>query len=357
VTLQFEAARVACPLAAPFRIARGETTTAEGVVVRVRERDRGATDGETTGVGAALPSRRYGETPATVEAVLGDLASAVADHDPRDRVGVDRALADAVTGHPAARAAVSTAVHDLVARRLELSLARLFGLDPAGAPRSSYSLGIADPETAAERAREAVAAGHRVLKLKVGDDRDRERVERVRAAAPEARLRVDANEAWRPRVAVERCRALAAFDVEFVEQPVPADDREGLRRVYERSPVPVAVDEAVRGPADVPGVADRADVVVAKVEKCGGPRRALRTVEAAQDHGLSAMVGCMVGTAAGVAASAAVAPAAEFADVDGSLLLATDPYDGPVREDGRVVLDERPGTEAVAVDPPAFDAV
>jgi L-alanine-DL-glutamate epimerase-like enolase superfamily enzyme len=329
--------RLSMALETPFGIARGTTRTAENVLVEL------AADGET-GLGAAAPSRHYGETAATVEAVLPDLLAAVEDRDPLATRAVERALAETVRGNPAARAGVSIAVHDLAARRLDVPLYRLFGLDPATAtvPRSSFTVGTAAPEEMADRAAAAVAAGVTVLKVKLRGDRavDERAMAAVREAAPEATVRVDANEAFTPRAAVRVAETAAEYGVEFLEQPVPAEDPEGLGFVYEHAPLPVAADESCLVASDVARVADRADVVVLKLMKTGGPVAARDAVAAARAHGLEVMLGCMVESAAAIAAAAHLAPLVEYADLDGSLLLADgeDPVDGVVEADGSIDL-------------------
>jgi len=329
--------RLSMELDAPFGIARGTTRTVENVLVEL------AADGET-GVGVAAPSRHYGETADTVAAVLPDLLAAVADRDPLALRAVESDLAGVVRGNPAARAGVSIAAADLAARRLDVPLYRLFGADPATAevPRSSFTVGVADPEEMARRGAAAVDAGVTVLKVKLRGDRavDERAVAAVREAAPEARLRVDANEAFGPREAVTTAEAIAAHGVEFVEQPVPAENPTGLAFVHEHAPLPVAVDESCLVASDVPRVADRADVVVLKLMKTGGPMAALDAIAAARAHGLEVMLGCMVESAASIAAAAHLAPLVDYADLDGSLLLADgeDPFDGVVREDGAIEL-------------------
>jgi L-alanine-DL-glutamate epimerase-like enolase superfamily enzyme len=157
---------------------------------------------------------------------------------------------------------------------------------------------------------------------------------------------VDANEAWTPKEAVRKTDWLADRNVEFVEQPVAASDPDGLRDVYERSPLPIAVDESCVDPGDVPAVADRADVVTCKLMKCGGLVAARDLFAAARAHGLETMLGCMVETNAAIAAGAHLAPLCDHVDLDGSLLLDADPYDGPVREGGAIAFDGAPGTGA-----------
>jgi L-alanine-DL-glutamate epimerase-like enolase superfamily enzyme len=194
-----------------------------------------------------------------------------------------------------------------------------------------------------------VDRGHGVLKLKLGTDRDRARVEAVREAAPDARVRVDANEAWTPREAVRKSEWLADAGVEFLEQPVPAETPEGLGFVRDHGALPVAADESCRTLADVPGLVGQADILTLKLMKCGGVREARRTVAAARAHGFEVMLGCMVESAASIAAGCHLAPLFDHVDLDGSLLLAdgVDPYEALDLSDGRIDLpDDSPGTGA-----------
>jgi L-alanine-DL-glutamate epimerase-like enolase superfamily enzyme len=332
VTLSTAFERVSLPLADRFAIARGTTETATNVVVRI-------SDGDGTGVGAAAPAEYYGETPESVETVLPDLLSAVeAVGDPHAQQTIERRLRGRAPDEAAARAAVSAAVHDLAARSEGEPLYRRWGHDTGSAPPTSYTIGIDEPARMAEKAAEARAAGYPVLKVKVGTGDDRGRIEAVREAAPEARLRVDANGAWEASEAVGNSRWLADYGVEFVEQPVPAGDRSGLGRVTEEGALPVAADESCVTAADVPGVADAVDIVVVKLMKCGGLRPAARQIAAAQAHGLEVMLGCMVESNAAIAPACHLAPLVTYADLDGALLLAEDPYEGVPVTGGRIDL-------------------
>ena len=343
MSLETEFERVSLSLEHPFTISRGSQTEAENVIVRI------ADEAGMTGVGGAAPSARYGETAATVEAVLPELLSVVeAVGDPHAIHEIESRMASAVGDNPAARAAVSIAVHDLAAKRLGVPLYRLWGLDPSAAPKTSYTVGLAETERVREKAAAAVAAGYPILKIKLGTDRDRELIDAVREAAPGARLRVDANEAWTPREAVEKSEWLADRDVEFVEQPVPAEDPEGLRFVYERSALPIAADESCVTLSDVPAIADRCDIANLKLMKTGGLPEARRLIAAARAHGLEVMCGCMIESNASIAAAAGLAPLLDYADLDGSLLLAEDPFDGIDMGGGAVRLESqrRAGTGA-----------
>ena len=336
MTLETEFERVSLPLENPFTIARGTQTEAENVIVRISD------EGGMTGVGAAAPSTHYGETAGTVEAVLPALLDAVERvGDPHGLHEIESELATVVNDNPAARAAVSIALHDLAAKRLGVPLHRLWGLDPAAAPATSYTIGLDETDRVREKAAAAVEAGYPVLKIKLGTDRDRELIDAVRAAAPDARLRVDANEAWTPREAVDKSEWLADRDVEFVEQPVSAGDPEGLRFVYERSALPIAADESCVTLSDIPAIADRCDIANLKLMKTGGLLEARRLIAAARAHGLEVMCGCMIESNASIAAAAQLAPLLDYADLDGSLLLAEDPYDGVELTGGEIRLGDR----------------
>ncbi len=343
VSLQTSFKRITLELDRPFEIARGTTTTTENVIVRVG-------DGTETGVGAAAPSAHYGETSDTVCAVLPELLDAVESvGDPHALGEIERRLRERVARNPAARTAVSIAVHDLAAKRLAVPLYRLWGLSPERAPKTSYTVGLDDTGVMREKATAAVEAGYDVLKTKLGTDRDREIVAAVREAAPDARIRVDANEAWTPREAVAKSEWLAGFGVEFLEQPVPAGNAEGERFVYDHAAVPIAADESVIDASDVPAVANRCDIVNLKLMKCGGLRAAKRAIHTARAHGLEVMLGCMIETNAAIAAGCQLAPLLDYADLDGSLLLDEDPFDGVPLPDGEIDLAaaDRNGTGAV----------
>ena len=342
LTTEFERRDLA--LSDAFTISRGTREHTEVAFVRVTD------DGGRTGVGAATPTAHYGSTPATLEAVLPDLLAAVERvGDPHALGEIEREMDATVRETPAARTAVSIAVHDLAAKRLGVPLYRLWGLAPERSPPTSFTIGISDPETMADRAAAAVEGGHGVLKLKLGTDRDRERVAAVREVAPDVRIRVDANEAWAPREAVRNSEWLADADVEFLEQPVPAADPEGLKFVYEHGALPIAADESCRTLPDIPQIADRADIANLKLMKCGGLREAKRMIATARAHGLEVMLGCMLESSASIAAACHLAPLLDYADLDGSLLLAddADPYEALDLSDGRIELtDDRPGTGA-----------
>ncbi|WP_435197078.1 dipeptide epimerase [Natronomonas sp. EA1] len=323
----------------PFTIARGTQETVENVVVRIED------DGEV-GLGAAAPSTHYGETADTVEAVLPRLFEALDRLDsPLEFERAHAEMAHVINDNPAAKAAVDIALHDLAAKQLGVPGYRLLGLDPAETVTSSFTVGLADTPAMRRKAEDAVAAGYDTLKVKLGTGHDLKIMDAIRTAAPDATVRVDANEAWSPREAVSKIEALVAYDVEFVEQPVAAENHEGCKYVYERAALPIAADESCLTATDIPRVAEMADIANAKLMKTGGVRPAVKLLHTAKAHGLETMLGCMIETNLAIAAGVHLSPLLDYADLDGSLLLADDPYGGPTFEGGHIDLTDvtRPG--------------
>ncbi|HVG95299.1 MAG TPA: dipeptide epimerase [Chloroflexota bacterium] len=323
-------------------MSRGTRRVAENVLVRLTWE---SPDGRTlVGLGEAAPYAYYGELRGTVDACLEAFSPLLGD-DPFALDAVLDALEARLSHNPAARAAVDIALHDLVGKALDRPLWQLWGLDPRRGPLTSYTIGLDEPERMAAKAR--AAADFPIIKIKVGTGRDAERVRAVRDAVPEAQLVVDANGAWTPPQAVRTIRELAPFGLGFVEQPVPGGDLEGLRYVRERSDVPLIADESCVTADDVPRLAGRVDGVNVKLMKCGGLRAARRVIEVARAHRLTVMCGCLIESSLSISAASHLLPLLDFADLDGNLLLASDPFRGVTCAAGRLTLPTGPGLGVV----------
>lgn len=315
----------------PFIIARGGSSEYRTVWVRVSDGDG------VEGWGEAAPSRFYGETPETVVAALGHLAPVVERADAWSLEAMESEMNTAIGRNGSAKSALSAALHDLAAKRLGIPLWKLWGLDPAKCPISSFTIGIA-PDDVTLRARVKEAAQYPVLKVKLGTDRDEEIIRSVRSAAPEKILRVDANAAWTPKRALRMIDLCRELGVEFVEQPLPAHDLEGLRFVRDRASLPIVADESCIVATDIPKLAGVVDGINIKLSKCGGLREALKMIATARAHGMLVMCGCMIETTLGIAAAAHFAPLLDCADLDGAALLSDDPFSGPGISGGAIVL-------------------
>lgn len=320
----------------PFIIARGGTSEHRVVWVKLRDNDG------MEGWGEAAPSKFYGETADSVMAAVQSFAPLLQNANAWSLEAIEHTLELALRWNASARCAVSAALHDLHGKRLGVPLWKLWGLDPAAAPQSSFTIGMApDDETLRARVREA--AGYPVLKVKLGTPRDAETLRIVRKEAPNAILRVDANASWNPKLAVQMLDTLVQCGVEMLEQPVPAHDIAGLKFIRDRSPIPVIADESCLVATDIPRLADAVDGVNIKLAKCGSLREAMRMIAVARAHSLKVMCGCMIETTLGIAAAAQFSPLLDYADLDGAALLADDPFAGPAIPGGVITLGDAPG--------------
>jgi L-alanine-DL-glutamate epimerase-like enolase superfamily enzyme len=156
-------------------------------------------------------------------------------------------------------------------------------------------------------------------------------------------IRVDANEAWTPEQAVTNLNALARFEIEFCEQPIPAGSPAKLRWIRERSPIPIVTDEDSKDARDLPALYGCVDGINVKLVKCGGIRGALNMIHTARALGFKIMLGCMIETQILTAAAAHLSPLVDWADLDGPFLTADDPFTGVTYADGKIVLPDGPG--------------
>ena len=240
------------------------------------------------------------------------------------------------------KAAISAAAHDLVGKRLDVPVYRLWGLDAEKAPLSSFTIGIpASEKELVQRVEEADQ--YPVLKVKLGSDRDADIIRAVRRTAPTKTLRVDANAAWTAKHALRMIEMLAEYRIEFVEQPLPAHDLDGLRFVRERSPLPIIADESCIVSTDIPKLAGVVDGINIKLSKCGGLREALRMIATARALDMTVMAGCMIESSLGISTAAHFSSLLDHADFDGAALLADDPYEGATIARGQIRIPDAPG--------------
>lgn len=323
------------PLRDPFGISRRTTTVARNVLVQVEWEG-------LTGLGESGPNAYYGESQDSVLAWLPRLAEALPDEPLAIRRAVE-ALEHAAHANPAARAGLELALWDLLGKRHDAPIWRLWGLE-GPVPLSSYTIGIDTPERMAEKA--SAARGFPLLKVKVGTSNDEANLRAVRGVRPDAAIQVDANGAWSGKEAVAALTLLEPFGLELIEQPVRANDLDGLALVTRETRLPVYADEGCVTAADVPRVAGRCDGIVVKLQKTGGLVRALEQIHTARAHGLKVMLGCMVESGLGISAAAQLAPLCDTLDLDGNLLLAADPFDGAAAHRGQIELPMGPGLGA-----------
>ena len=336
------------PLRHPFVTATRRTEAVEYVVAQVE------LAGGVVGQGSAAETVAVtGEDARSILTALdGPLRGAL--EGARGTVGeLSARIAAALPGATSAKAALEVALHDAWARAADRPLVELLGGRVGEVMRNDMTVSLEEPATMAQRAREAVAAGHEILKIKLGHDidEDRARLAAVAEAAPAARLRLDANQGWLPEQAIEIISGFEAdgLPVELVEQPVAAGDVEGLARVTAAVSLPIMADEAVWSAADAHRLieARACDLLNIKLAKTGGLRGAIEVADAARLAGIDCMLGAMMEPRISITAAAHLAlahPAVTMIDLDPPAWFTTAlPRGGIVQERGVLRLSGGPG--------------
>jgi L-alanine-DL-glutamate epimerase-like enolase superfamily enzyme len=306
------------PISGTFAISRGAKTQATVVVAEL-------SDGRLTGRGECVPYARYGESPESVFERIEGLRDTMA-------AGLTRADLQSVLPAGAARNALDCAFWDFEAKRAGRRVHDLARL-PAPKPLvTAFTISIGTPDAMAAATR---AAAHRpLLKVKLGQAGDAERIAAVRAAAPKAELIVDANEGWNPENLAANLAACAGAGVTLVEQPLPDGADELLREIAR--PIPVCADESAHDRNSLEALAGKYDAVNIKLDKTGGLTEALAMAGDAKRRNFAIMAGCMVSTSLSMAPAHLIGQVARVVDLDGPLLLAND-RSGGLRYDGSLV--------------------
>ena len=323
----------------PFRISRETQRERDVIIVE-------ATWEGITGYGEASPSPYYGEDAESVLSAV-EKARKRFQGDPerlRERIAAGD-LRKQLDRHASLRAAIDTALWDIVGKREKKPVYELLGLDPTRTPATSFTIGIDAPDTVDVKVDEA--APYRILKMKMGLPGDMALLDRVLARSGKT-IRVDANEGWDIETALQMCGELEKKGIEFIEQPIHHENQEDLRTLKRLSPIPIILDESVRTLDDVVRCRDQGHGINIKLMKCGGITPALSMIDEARRANLKVMLGCMIETSLGTTAAAHLAALADWLDLDAPLLISNDPFDG-VRfgPSGQVSLPDRPGIGAV----------
>lgn len=310
------------PISGRFTISRGAKTEASVVLAEIR-------DGDIAGYGESVPYARYGESVDGVAATIQGMSQAIDEG--MNRSGLQHKLPPG-----AARNALDCALWDLAAKRAGCRAWELAGISPPQAVTTAYTISLDTPEAMAAAAR---AVAYPLLKLKLGAPGDARRLQEVRAARPDARLIVDANEGWQAGNLAANFKACAECHVELIEQPLPAANDSALLDI--KHPVPVCADESAHDRASLKALKGKYDAVNIKLDKTGGLTEALALTDEAARQGFIIMLGSMVSTSLGVAPALLLAARARFVDLDGPLLLARDRR-RKLRYEGAVVFPPAP---------------
>jgi L-alanine-DL-glutamate epimerase-like enolase superfamily enzyme len=244
-------------------------------------------------------------------------------------------------GNYAAKASVDIALHDLAGKLMKQPWYKIWGLDPARTPNTSFTIGIDKPDVVKQKTIEAKP--FKILKVKLGQNNDKEMIETVRSVT-NVPICVDVNQGWTDRQkALEMVQWLKEKNVVFVEQPMPKALRNDIAWLTAHSPLPIIADEALQTIADFKDIQGVYSGINIKLMKCGGMRAAFTLMEMARSVKMKTMIGCMTETSCAVTAAAQLSPLADWADLDGNILIDNDVYEGIKIVDGKVILPDDPG--------------
>jgi L-Ala-D/L-Glu epimerase len=244
-------------------------------------------------------------------------------------------------GNYAAKASVDIALHDLIGKILKQPWHKLWGLNPIKTPNTSFTIGMDTPEVVKVKVREAEV--YKLLKVKLGRDNDKEMIRTIRSVTNKP-ICVDVNQGWKDRnMALDMIHWLASQGVVFVEQPMSKHSVDDMAWLTENSPLPIMADEAVQTISDVIAAHKVYSGINIKLMKCGGMRNAHKMATIAKVLGMKVMIGCMTETSCAISAAAQLSPMADWADLDGNLLISNDIYEGVQIVEGKVTLSELPG--------------
>lgn len=319
-----------------FTIASGSRSTTPVVLVRLDYEG-------VSGYGEASMPPYLGESHESVMAFLSK-ADLSAFDDPFQTEAMLEYIDGLSERDTAAKAAVDIALHDLLGKLMGQPWHRIWGYNPADAPYTSFTIGIDTAEVVRQKVAEA--APYQILKVKLGLDTDKMMIETIREVTDKP-LCADINQGWKDRhTALEMAHWLAERGVVFLEQPMPKTQLDDNAWLTERSPIPTVADEAVQRLADVRSAWGAYHGINIKLMKCTGMREARQMAELARALEMKVMLGCMTETSCAISAAAQLAPAVDWADLDGALLIGNDPFQGMEVVDGRTVLPAAPGIGA-----------
>jgi L-alanine-DL-glutamate epimerase-like enolase superfamily enzyme len=293
-----------------------------------------------TGFGEASMPPYLGESQASVTSFLSKV-NLEQFSDPFLKEDILAYVDGIMPGNYAAKASVDIALHDLIGKLIGEPWYRIWGLDPAKTPATSFTIGIDTPEVVKEKTREAGV--YKILKVKLGRDNDREMIESVRSVTDKP-VYVDVNQGWKDRdQALEMAFWLKEKNVVFIEQPMAKERVDDIAWLTERSPLPILADEALQTLADLLPMKGIYSGINVKLMKCGGMNAAYKMITMARTMGMKILIGCMTETSCAVTAAAHLSPLVDWADLDGNLLISNDLYEGLTVVDGKVTLPSGPG--------------
>ena len=236
-------------------------------------------------------------------------------------------------------AAVNNASWDIAGKKANQPVRDLLGISGSNIPPSCITIGIDPIDTMVSKMKENPWP---VYKIKLGTAEDIEIIQELRKNT-DAVFRVDANAAWGVEQTIENSKTLSKLGVEFIEQPLPANDIEGMKEVFKHSVLPVIADESCVVEEDVKKCQGLFHGINIKLMKCGGISPGLRMIRNARELNMKVMIGCMAESSIGISAAAQLLPLVDYADLDGPMLIRNDSAEGLKFHDGYIELSGKPG--------------
>lgn len=325
------------PLKHAFTISRETTTVQPTLIVEL-------SDGTHSGFGEATTNSYYGMTLERMQTALGgvrQLVEATEELSPRE---LWQQVATKLEDCPFALCALDQAAYDLWGKQQGQPVYQLWGLSTEDIPQSNFTIGIDSIEVMVAKLREV--PDWPIYKIKLGTEYDLEIIQELRGHT-DATFRVDANCGWNAEQAIRYSHELAKLGVEFIEQPLPREDLEGMRKVFQESALPLIADESCITESDVAACHGSFHGINIKLVKCGGLTPARRMIGAARELGMKVMVGCMTESTVGISAIAQLLPLLDYVDMDGAALLAQDIAAGVVVDRGNCIYPNVPGNGVV----------
>jgi L-alanine-DL-glutamate epimerase-like enolase superfamily enzyme len=330
------------PMRHAFTIAHGTTTVQHNLLVEL-------SDGAHTGYGEGASSHAWAEYSAdSMRRALEHARPLIEQTDFSTPEELWQRVEPVLGKNPFALCALDEAAHDLWGKRLGSPVWRLLGLELKNLPRSNYTIGMDPIPKMIAKLKEF--DGWPIYKIKLGTADDLAIVRALRRET-DAVFRIDANTAWSAEQTIAFAPELAALGVEFLEQPLPRDDWDGMRRVHAACVLPVFADESCQAESDVDRCAGFFHGINIKLTKCGGMTPARRMIAHARELGLKVMIGCMNESTVGISAIGQLLPLLDHVDMDGAVLIAKDIASGVYLDKGRAIFPQENGNGVRLIEP------
>lgn len=314
------------PLRHPFTISRYTVTVQKTVIVCI-------SDGIDFGYGEATVNPYYQSTAEKLAQSLSRIQALLPNLQELHPEDFWESIAPLLSNDYFALCAIDVAYWDFYARKNKRTLRSYWNDESVIPPLTSYTIGI---DTIAVMQQKIEEMPWPIYKIKLGTANDIPIVEKLRKCT-DAIFRIDANGAWNAKQTIEYSKILKNLDVEFIEQPLPVEDMEGMKKVKSASVLPIIADESCQREEDVEFCSQLFDGINIKLMKCGGITPALRMIAKAKKNKLLVMAGCMTESSVGISGLTQIAPLLDYLDADGALLLSRDIAKGVTFDDGKIV--------------------